>query len=108
MTYVAPRQDPFRAIADPGRRRLLDTMLERERSMAELTALLGVSQPTVSQHLQVLRLAGLVEERRQGRSRFYRVKPAELRVVVDWLAKYEAFWTSKLNALEAHLAKQVN
>ena len=108
MSYVAPHQDPFRAIADPGRRQMLDAMLEREWSVKELTALLGLSQPSVSQHLQVLKLAGLVDERSQGRNSYYRTRPSELRVVTDWLAKYEAFWGEKLDALEAHLAKKKN
>lgn len=108
MSYVAPEQDAFRAIADPGRRRMLDAMLEQERSVSELTALLAISQPAVSQHLKVLKLAGLVEERRQGRNSLYRAKPAELRVVTDWLAKYEAFWSARLDALEAHLARKIN
>jgi len=108
MSYVAPHQDPFRAIADPGRRLMLDAMLERECSVSELTQLLGIKQPSVSQHLQVLKLAGLVEERREGRKILYRAKPAELLQVHDWLAKYEAFWKVKLDALESHLARRMN
>jgi DNA-binding transcriptional ArsR family regulator len=108
MSYVASHQDPFRAIADPGRRIMLDAMLERERSVSELTQLLGLKQPSVSQHLQVLKLAGLVEERREGRKTFYKAKPAELAQVHSWLAKYEAFWKDKLDALETHLARRMN
>jgi DNA-binding transcriptional ArsR family regulator len=105
MAYVAPSQDPFRAIADPGRRRMLDALLEQEHSVKELTVMLGISQPAVSQHLQVMKLAGLVQERAKGRNTLYSARPAELRVVVDWLSKYQAFWSNKLDALEAHLAR---
>jgi DNA-binding transcriptional ArsR family regulator len=108
MSYVAEQQDAFRAIADRNRRRMLDAMLAEERSVGELTALLAVRQSTVSQHLKVLRLAGLVDERRQGRNSFYSAKPAELLPVIDWAAKYQAFWNGKLDALERHLAKQIN
>jgi DNA-binding transcriptional ArsR family regulator len=108
MSYVAEQQDAFRAIADHNRRRMLDAMLGEERCVSELTALLAVRQSTVSQHLKVLKLAGLVEERRQGRNSFYRAKPAELLPVIDWAAKYHAFWNGKLDALERHLAKQIN
>lgn len=99
MGYVAEDQDPFRAIADPGRRQMLDAMLDAERSVGELVGIVGLSQATVSQHLKVLRLAGLVEERREGRQRIYAARAAELRVVADWVAQYEAFWSDRLDRL---------
>lgn len=108
MGRVSASQDPFRAIADPGRRKMLDAMIERERSVGELTALLGISQPAVSQHLQILRLAGLVCERPEGRNRFYSARPSDLQTVADWLGKYEIFWTEKLAALGDHLARRRN
>ncbi|MFN8831182.1 MAG: ArsR/SmtB family transcription factor [Labrys sp. (in: a-proteobacteria)] len=108
MSYVSPDQDPFRAIADPRRRSMLDAMMEGERTVGELTRVLGVSQPTVSQHLQVLKLAGLVVERRSGRNNFYRTNPAELATIGDWLEKYRGFWNDRLDALERHLANKRN
>ena len=83
-------------------------MTERERSVTELTALLAISQPAVSQHLQVLKLAGLVTERQEGRNRYYRAHPSELQIVSDWLAKYEVFWTEKLASLSDHLSRRKN
>ena len=106
MGYVAADQDPFRAIADPKRRLMLDAMMRGERTVSELTTLLQVRQPTVSQHLQVLRLAGLVGERRDGRNTFYSLKPTELATVADWLDKYRDFWSDRLDALETHLKKR--
>lgn len=107
MGRVAASQDPFRAIADPHRRQMLDAMLERgECSVGELTDLLGISQPAVSQHLQVLKLAGLVDERPDGRRRLYRAQARELESVAAWVARYEAFWRRRLGALEAHLARR--
>lgn len=103
MAHVAPQQDAFRAIADPNRRRILDAMLAGERTVGDLTQVLGIRQPSVSQHMQVLKLAGLVTERRVGRQIFYAVQPAELGAVGSWLAKYQAFWSDRLDALEAHL-----
>ena len=107
LGYVAEEQDAFRAIADPGRRQMLDAMLGEERSVGELVAMVGLAQPTVSQHLKVLRLAGLVEERREGRQRMYTARATELRTVVDWVAKYEAFWTERLGRLGALLDRKV-
>ncbi len=106
MGYVSADQDPFRAIADPKRRLMLDAMMVEEKTVGQLTNLLQVSQPTVSQHLQVLRLAGLVDERREGRNHFYSTRPAELASVADWLEKYRFFWISRLDALEVHLQKK--
>ena len=105
MTHVSPNQDPFRAIADPNRRQMLDLMLGEERTVGALADHLGITQPSVSQHMQVLRLAGLVDARSEGRRTFYSVRAAELRSVADWIAKYEAFWTERLDALEGHLSR---
>lgn len=106
MSRISSDQDPFRAIADPNRRRMLDLMLSGERTVGELTGVLGIAQPSVSQHMAVLRQAGMVDERREGRRTYYAVRAAELRGVAEWLAKYEVFWGEKLDALEAHLARQ--
>lgn len=83
-------------------------MLDQEWNVRDLTAFLGISQAAVSQHLQVLKLADLVIERSQGRMSFYRTAPDQLRVVTDWLMKYQVFWEQKLDALEQHLAKKTN
>lgn len=106
MGRIAASQDAFRAIADPGRRKMLDAMLAGECSVGELTELLAISQPAVSQHLQVLKQAGLVSERKAGRNRFYRARASELQVVADWLDKYEVFWAEKFAALSAHLTRR--
>ncbi|MCA3441186.1 MAG: winged helix-turn-helix transcriptional regulator [Rhodobacter sp.] len=106
MSRVSSEQDPFRAIADANRRRMLDLMLAQERTVGELAGLLGIAQPSVSQHMAVLRLAGLVDERQEGRRTFYSVRAADLRGVAEWIAKYEVFWAERLDALAAHLARQ--
>ncbi|MCA3543280.1 MAG: winged helix-turn-helix transcriptional regulator [Rhodobacter sp.] len=106
MSRVSPEQDPFRAIADANRRRMLDHMLAQERTVGELAGLLGIAQPSVSQHTAVHRLAGLVVERQEGRRTFYSVRAADLRGVAEWIAKYEVFWAERLDALAAHLARQ--
>ncbi|MDJ0685086.1 MAG: metalloregulator ArsR/SmtB family transcription factor [Alphaproteobacteria bacterium] len=103
MGHVAASQDAFRAIADPNRRLMLDDMLFQERTVGDLTRLLGVSQPAVSQHIRVLKIAGLVSERRAGRNVFYQSKPETLQTVQDWIVKYTEFWNARLDALEKHL-----
>ena len=95
--------DVFHAISDPTRRELLDLLAGREQSVSALVERFEVSQPAISQHLRVLRGAGLVSERRQGRHRLYRLEPVPLRRAYDWLAHYERFWRDKLASLGAHL-----
>jgi DNA-binding transcriptional ArsR family regulator len=94
---------PFEVLAEPNRRRILDLLLERERPVGELVASLELSQPAVSKHLRVLREAGLVDARGEAQRRLYRVQPAPLKVVDDWLAPYRRMWAIALDDLERHL-----
>lgn len=77
--------DLFHVIADPTRRRLLEELSGGERSVGDLVAALGVSQPTASKHLRVLREAGLVDTRAQGQRRFYCLDSSPLTAVSEWL-----------------------
>lgn len=95
--------DIFHAISDPTRRALLDLLAGAEQPVSALVERFEVSQPAISQHLRVLRGAGLVSERRQGRHRLYRLEPVPLRQAYDWLAHYEGFWRDKLAALGEQL-----
>ena len=85
------------AISDPIRRRVLELVRDRELPAGELAAAFDVSRPAVSRHLRVLREAGLVHERRQGRLRLYRADPEALAELRDWL---DAYWSGRLAALK--------
>lgn len=100
---AAPNSDVFQAIADPKRRQILDLLREGERPVGELVPHLGVTIGAVSQHLRVLREAGLVVQRKDGRHRRYSVHPAPLREVVDWTEPYARFWKNRLQRLGRHL-----
>jgi DNA-binding transcriptional ArsR family regulator len=91
------------AVAEPTRRRILDLLLERERSVGELVDAIGISQPGVSKHLRVLREAGLVEARAEGRHRLYALDPDPLVELDVWLAPYRRLWADRLDALGRHL-----
>lgn len=93
----------FAALADPSRRRILDLVRERERPVGELVDHLRISQPGVSKHLRVLREAGLVDVRADGRRRLYTLRAAPLTEVAAWLAPYRSYWNERLDALEQHL-----
>lgn len=99
MVLDAGREDVFSAVADPTRRRILDLLTERRRSASELAEPFEMSMPAVSQHLGVLRRAGLVTVTKNGRRRIYALCPERLKDVYDWVAHYERFWREKLTAL---------
>jgi DNA-binding transcriptional ArsR family regulator len=99
----ASDQSPFHAIADPTRRRLLTMLRSGACSASELAEPFSQSRSAVSQHLAVLRRAGLVERDRQGRHQVYRLNPGPLREVADWTAAFDAFWDDKLGALGRYL-----
>jgi DNA-binding transcriptional ArsR family regulator len=91
------------AIADPTRRRIVELLAERERTAGELVDEFEVSAPAISQHLNVLREAGLVVTRAEGQSRIQSLNPAGLDEVEAWLEKTRSVWSSRLDALEREL-----
>ncbi len=93
----------YAALAEPHRRQILDLLRDGERPAGELVKRLELSQPGVSKHLKVLREAGLVGFRVDGRRRVYTLRPQPLAEVDAWLAPYRAFWSNRLDALERHL-----
>jgi DNA-binding transcriptional ArsR family regulator len=86
------------AIADPTRRKVLELVRDRELAAGEIAGEFEISRPAISRHLRVLRTAGLVTERREGRLRLYRADPAPLAELNRWLDDY---WSGRLAALKA-------
>jgi DNA-binding transcriptional ArsR family regulator len=93
----------FAALADPTRRRILELLAERERSVGQLVDQFEVSQPAISRHLRVLRETGWVRCTDEGRRRIYRFDPGALRELDDWAERRRRAWSRRLDALEAHL-----
>ena len=93
----------YAALAEPHRRQILDLLREGERSVNDLVSRLKISQPGVSKHLRVLRDAGLVDVRPEGRRRWYGLRAQPLAEVDEWLEPYREYWAGRLNALERHL-----
>ena len=88
----------LQALADPTRRQILDLLAQREMAAGEIARHFPqISRPAVSQHLAVLREAGLVSERQAGRFRLYRLEAEPLREIWEgWLIKYQRFWEDRL------------
>jgi DNA-binding transcriptional ArsR family regulator len=93
----------FDVLAEPSRRRILDLLLERPRSVGELVEGLGLTQPGTSKHLRVLRDAGLVAVRKDAQRRWYELRHEPLTEVDAWLEPYRRRWSTSLDALERHL-----
>ena len=92
--------DPFNAVAEPRRRQVLEALGIDELSVNELVKRLGWNQPMVSKHLGVLKQVGLVNERRVGRQRLYRVNPEQLKPIFDWVIPFERFWSERFDRLD--------
>lgn len=88
------------ALADPHRRAALELLLDRPRAVSELVGQLGLSQPSTSKHLRVLREAGLVTVRQDAQRRVYAVNPQPMADLHAWLARYRRLWDDRLDALE--------
>ena len=92
--------DPFNAVAEPKRRKVLEVLGTQELSVNEIVERLGWNQPMVSKHLKVLKHVGLLSERRVGRQRIYRVNAERLRPIFDWVTPFEQFWNERFDRLD--------
>jgi DNA-binding transcriptional ArsR family regulator len=90
--------DRFGALADGTRRHLLEQLAGGDLTVSDLTAGLDISQAAVSQHLRVLREAGLVSARQEGRNVYYQLRPAGLTELRGWLDELDRFWQARLAA----------
>ena len=100
----------FDVLGDPVRRRILELLADGEQSSGAVTDVgprseFGISQPAVSQHLRVLRETGFATVRPEGARRLYAVDAEPLRDVDDWLGRFRAFWTPRLDALDTEIAR---
>jgi DNA-binding transcriptional ArsR family regulator len=99
----APANQVFDAVGDGSRREILDLLATGPRPVGEIAQATGLSQPNASRHLRVLREAGLVQPRTDGRRRIYELRPAGLAELIGWVAPYQRLWQRSLDALERHL-----
>src|SRR6266571_13015 len=91
----------FKTLADPTRRAVFERLCrDGEQTVRALTDQSGVSQPAVSKHLGILKLAGLVRDRHEGRQTHYSAQPEGLAPLIDWMSLYGAFWRDRLDRLE--------
>jgi DNA-binding transcriptional ArsR family regulator len=96
-------ESSFAIVAEPNRRAILSLLVSSERAVGDIERELGLSQPSVSKHLRVLRDAGFVESRTEAQRRLYRLRPEPLMELDEWLAPFRRLWSERLDALEKHL-----
>lgn len=100
------RRDVFQAIADPTRREIINLVARKNLNLNSVADHFDISRPAISRHVKILTECGLIMIRREGRERYCIAQLAKLNEVSKWVERYQSFWTSKLDALELHLAKQ--
>jgi DNA-binding transcriptional ArsR family regulator len=103
VARAATTSDVFNAVADVHRREILDALITGEKPVGAIVNDLSMSQPQVSKHLRVLSEVGLVSCRAEGRRRLYRLEPARLRPMHEWLARYEQAWNDRLDRMDDYL-----
>jgi DNA-binding transcriptional ArsR family regulator len=103
VARASTTSDVFNAVADVHRREILDALITGEKPVGAIVDDLSMSQPQVSKHLRVLSEVGLVRCRAEGRRRLYRLEPARLRPMYEWLAKYERAVNDRLDRMDDYL-----
>lgn len=102
------QRDVFQAIADPTRRQILGMIAYKPLNVNAVSGNFKISRAAVYKHMKILKEAGLVDIKKEGRERFCRAKLEKLEVVSSWVEQYRKLWNQKLDSLEAYLDKLQN
>jgi len=101
--------DAFEVLADPMRRRIVETLRSRERAVNDIVDRVDIQQSGVSRHLRILNEAGFVQMRPDGTKRLYSLRPERFRELDEWISRYRKLWEARLDRLGAALErKKVN
>jgi DNA-binding transcriptional ArsR family regulator len=103
---MATQLDTFQTLADPTRRRIVETLRHGEQQVNDLVARAGIHQSGVSRHLRILHEAGFVASRPDGQRRLYSLKSEPFRELDRWLGQYRDLWEARLDRLEEALEKK--
>lgn len=108
MARSATTSDVFNAVAEPQRRQILNLLVQGERSVNDIAAMLGMKQPQASKHLRVLKQVGLVSVRGAGQQRLYTLNSAGLKPIHDWVTTFEHAWEERFDRLDDYLTELQN
>lgn len=98
--------DAFQTLADPTRRRIVETLRRGERQVGDIVEEAGIHQSGVSRHLRILHESGFVSVRPDGQRRLYSLKPEPFRELEDWLSQYRDLWEARLDRLDVALKQR--
>lgn len=101
------RRDVFQAIADPTRRDIIHLLAHKTLNLNSVAENFSISRPAISKHIKILTECGLIVIKQQGRERYCEANLKSLNQVSNWIEQYRVFWTSKLDALEDLLNKEM-
>jgi DNA-binding transcriptional ArsR family regulator len=99
------RRDPFQAIADPTRRKIIDLISHKSMNLKTIAEHFNISRPAISQQIKILNECGLVEIRKEGRETFCSIQPRQLKKIADWATRYAPLWEEKIDSFEAYVNK---
>ncbi|WP_224243839.1 ArsR/SmtB family transcription factor [Hyalangium gracile] len=100
------RLDAFQTLADPTRRRIVETLRQGERQVNDIVEEAGIHQSGVSRHLRILHESGFVSVRPDGQRRLYSLRPEPFHELEEWLAQYRALWEARLDRFGAALEQR--
>ena len=100
------QSDAFETLADPTRRRIVETLRDGERQVGDIVAQAGIHQSGVSRHLRILHESGFVSVRPEGQRRLYSLRPEPFRELDGWLAQYRGLWEARLDRLGRALERR--
>jgi DNA-binding transcriptional ArsR family regulator len=112
MPRAATTSDVYNAIAEPGRRAIIDLLArgvdsrDDGHAVGALVSALRMNQPAVSKHLRVLREVGIVSVHKRGRNRLYQLNARKLKPVFDWVAVFEQYWSNQLDRIKQRAERQ--
>ena len=97
------RRDVFQAIADPTRREIIDLLSQQPMNLNAIAEHFDITRPAISNHIRILNECGIIVIEQVGRERFCKIQPDHLRLVSDWVGKYEKLWIQKIDSFEKYL-----
>jgi DNA-binding transcriptional ArsR family regulator len=105
MARLPTTSDVFNAIAEPQRREILSLLADKEMPVNDIAESLGLKQPQTSKHLRVLKEVGLVDVRKEGKQRLYKLNSQKLIPVYDWVQSFEHHWRQRFDRLDDYLTQ---
>ena len=103
LHIMEARRDVFQAIADPTRREIIRLIAKEPMNLNTIADNFDVTRPAISNHIRILNECGIIEIEQQGRERYCKIQPANLKEVSDWIGQFNALWEQRLESFEKYV-----